>query len=110
MENKGEIILQMTVDLLGPTEPRYQQPGYYRINLALPEYTIWLELTYAMMTSSNGTISALLAFCAGKSPVTGEFHSQRPVARSFDVFFDLHLNKRLGNNREAGDLRRYRAH
>ena len=33
-----------------------------------------------------------------------------PVTRSFDVFFDLCLNKRLRNNREAGDLRRYRAH
>ena len=28
-------------------------------------------------------------------PVTGEFSSQRPVTRSFDVFFDLRLNKRL---------------
>ena len=27
--------------------------------------------------------------------VTGEFPAQRPVARSFDVFFDLRLNKRL---------------
>ena len=25
----------------------------------------------------------------------GEFPTQRPVTRSFDVFFDLHLNKRL---------------
>ena len=33
--------------------------------------------------------------CAGNSPVTGEFPSQRPVTRSFDVFFDLRLNKRL---------------
>ena len=33
------------------------------------------------------TFSALLAICAGKSPVTGEFPAQRPV--SFDVFFDL---------------------
>ena len=41
------------------------------------------------------TISALLALCAGNSPVTGEFPSQRPVTRSFDVFFDLRLNKRL---------------
>ena len=32
---------------------------------------------------------------AGNSPVTGEFSSQRPVTRSFDVFFDLRLNKRL---------------
>ena len=39
--------------------------------------------------------SALLAICAGNSPVTGELPAQRPVTRSFDVFFDLCLNKRL---------------
>ena len=37
----------------------------------------------------------LLAFCAGNSPVTSNFPSQRPVTRSFHVFFDLRLNKRL---------------
>ena len=41
------------------------------------------------------TSSALLALCAGNSPVTGEFPSQRPVAGRFDVFFDLYLNKQL---------------
>ena len=41
------------------------------------------------------TFSFLLALCAGNSPVTGEFPAQRPVMRSFDVFFDRHLNKRL---------------
>ena len=41
------------------------------------------------------TFSALLAICAGNSSVTGEFPTQRPVTRSFDVFFDLRLNKRL---------------
>ena len=41
------------------------------------------------------TFSALLAICAGNSPVTGEFPAQRPATRSFDVFFDLRLNKRL---------------
>ena len=57
------------------------------------------------------TFSALLALCAGNSPVSGEFHAQRPVTRSFDVFFDLRLKKnRWVNNREAGDLRRHRAH
>ena len=45
-------------------------------------------------TSSNGNISALLAVCAGNSPVTGEFPAQRPVTRSFDVFFDQRMNKR----------------
>ena len=54
--------------------------------------------------------SALLAICAGNSPVPGEFPTQRPVTRSFDVFFDLRLNNDWVNNVEAGDLRRYRAH
>ena len=39
--------------------------------------------------------SAILALCAGNSPVTRDFPSQRPVTRSFDAFFDLRLNKRL---------------
>ena len=52
------------------------------------------------------TFSALLVICAGNSLVTGQFPAQRPVTRSFDVFFDLRLN----NNREPGDLRRHRVH
>ena len=49
-------------------------------------------------------------------PLCGEFigdrwiPSQRPVMRSFDVFFDLRLNKRLSKQRDAGDLRRHRTH
>ena len=39
--------------------------------------------------------SALPAICAENSLVPGEFLAQRPVTRSFDVFFDLRLNKRL---------------
>ena len=42
------------------------------------------------------TFSVLLDLCAGNSPVTGEFPTQRPVTQGFDVFFDLRLNKRLG--------------
>ena len=42
------------------------------------------------------TFSTLLALCAGNSPVTGEFPSQRPVTRSFDVFLYFPLNKQLG--------------
>ena len=41
------------------------------------------------------TFSVLLALGEGNSPVTGDFPSQRPVTRSFDVLFDLGLNKRL---------------
>ena len=39
--------------------------------------------------------SALLAICGENSPVTGEFPAQRPVTRSFNIFFDLRQNKRL---------------
>ena len=41
------------------------------------------------------TFSTLLTLCAENSLVTGEFPAQRPVTWSFDVFFDLRLNKRL---------------
>ena len=41
------------------------------------------------------TFSVLLAICAGNSPVSGDFPTQRPVTRSFDVLFDLRPNKRL---------------
>ena len=54
--------------------------------------------------------SVLLALFAGNSPVTGEFPSQRPETRSFDVFFDLHLNKWSVSNRDTGDKRRHRTH
>ena len=58
------------------------------------------------MTSSNGNVfrvtghlcgefTAWLAICAGNSPGAGEFPAQRPMTRSFDVFCDLRLNKRL---------------
>ena len=41
------------------------------------------------------TFSALLAICAGNSPVSGDFLVQRQVTRSFDAFLDLLPNKRL---------------
>ena len=44
------------------------------------------------------TFPALLALCAGNSPVSGEFPAQRPVTRSFDVFFDMRLIKRLSKH------------
>ena len=56
------------------------------------------------------TFSALLAICAGNSPVTGEFPAQRPVTRSFDVFFDLRRNKWLSKLWWIVDLRRHRTH
>ena len=53
------------------------------------EITVYVH----MMTSSDGNIFRVTGpLC---TPVTGEFPSQRPVTRSFDVFFDLRLNKLL---------------
>ena len=63
-----------------------------------------------MMTSSNGNIFRVTGPFCGEFTGPGEFPAQMPVARSFDVFFDLRLNKQLINNREAGDLRRLRGH
>ena len=51
-----------------------------------------------------------LALCAGNSPVTGEFPSKRPVTRIFGVFFICARANIWVNNRNAGDLRRHRAH
>ena len=56
-------------------------------------WPIWRTST--MMTSSNGNIFRITWLCAGKLSVTGEFPAKRPVMRSFDVFFDLRLKKRL---------------
>ena len=64
----------------------------------------WLSLTPGWLVRRRDitwwrhqmeTFSALLALCSGNSPVTGEFLTQRPVTRSFDVFLDQRLNKRL---------------
>ena len=46
-------------------------------------------LCVAMMTSLNGKIFRVTG------PLCGEIPSKRPATRSFDVFFDLHLNKRF---------------
>ena len=58
-----------------------------------------------MITSSTGNIFRVTGPLWGNSPVTGEFPAQRPVTRSFDVFFNLRLHKRWGLW-----LRRHRAH
>ena len=47
------------------------------------------------MTSSNGNIFRVTGPLCGEFTGPGEFPAQRPVMRSFDVFFDLRLNKRL---------------
>ena len=68
----------------------------------------WVKLTGTYHYSALGThvdspcchhdiekVSMLLALCKGNPPVTSGFPSHRPVMQSFDVFFDVHLNKWL---------------
>ena len=80
---------------------------YFSVKIRPRTYSVWCcskrheMLFYIRQADSTWwrhqkeIYSALLAICAGNSPVPGEFQAQRPVTRSFDVFFDLRLNKRL---------------
>ena len=84
------------------TGPSSTQPGVY-LKIAQPAWG-WKQ-NYCLTRSDYEFItwwrhqmeifSALLAICVGNSPVPGEFPAQRPVMQSFDVFFDLRMNKRL---------------
>ena len=56
----------------------------------------WIRYgVYRDVTSSNGNIFRVTGPLCGEPPVTGEFPTQSPVTQSFDVFFDLRLNRRL---------------
>ena len=62
---------------------------------SVDDYIKWIccHILWAWWRHQMETFSALLALCAGNSPVPGEFPAQRPVTGSFHVFFDLSLNK-----------------
>ena len=80
----------------------------------------WLHLTHSNPDNNDAskymrrhqmkTFSALLAICAGNSPVTDEFPAQRPVTRRFDIFFDMCQNKRLSKQRWGWWFETHRAH
>ena len=65
----------------------------YHLNTRL---RVWDSFPKTTMTSSNGNIFRGTGPFCRNSPVTDDFPSQRPVTRSFDVFFDLRPNKRSG--------------
>ena len=79
------------------TKPEHHY-ALYRMNGSSDPFSV--QLTNKCQEKSRWrhqmeTFSVWLAICAGNSPVPGEFPTQRPVTRSFDVFFYLRLNKRL---------------
>ena len=63
-----------------------------------------------MRTSSNGNIFRVTGPLCGEFTGPGEFPTQKPVTRSFDVFFDLRLNKRLSKQPSGWYLSRHRGH
>ena len=65
------------------------------IKLGFKKFMLHLAVSRTWWRHQMETFSALLAICAGNSPVPGEFPTQRPVTRGFDVYFDLRPNKRL---------------
>ena len=54
--------------------------------------------------------SALLALCAGNSPVTGELPSQRPVTRKLMFSLICAWTNVWANNQDTIDLRRHHVH
>ena len=74
---------------------------YQYFHLDLFSY-IWFYHSVMIWCHKMETFSASLAFFAGNLPVTGEFPRQRPVPLSFDVFFDLCLNKQLSKQSGCG--------
>ena len=65
---------------------------------------------HSMMTSPNGPIFRVTGPLCGEFIGPGEFPAQRPVTRSFDVFFDPRMIKLLSEQPWAGDLRRHNGH
>ena len=65
---------------------------------ALPDFRDrqqeFLTMQVNMMTSSNGNFFRVTGPLCGEFTGPGEFHTQRAVTRSLDVFLDLRLNKR----------------
>ena len=53
---------------------------------------VWFPLIH--FTKIDDDVMKWKHFCV-TGPLCGEFPAQRPVTRSFDVLFDLRLNKRL---------------
>ena len=82
---RGHVTSESGVPEVGPSGPSGLM-GYNYCCMSSDEQ--WLSWTVVKgWKSAHGWM--------GNSPVSGEFPAQRPVTRSFDVFFDLRMNERL---------------
>ena len=102
-----------------PDMDKFKMMGFFVVRFVFQEITVWsVTLKYIhwiisvpyrrdytfckhfcrkkyMMTSSNGNIFRVTGHLCGEFTGPGEFSTQRPVTRSFDVYFDLRPNKWL---------------
>ena len=78
-------------------EKRNSSANTLELRLSCTNPSVWPRHKKAQghMTSSNGNIYRVTGHLCGEFIGSGEFPAQRPVTRSFDVFFDLRPNKRL---------------
>ena len=91
--------IQVLLERCGPNDDRYgfiSADKYYKHCMITSWHGNTFYITFCvMMTSANGNIFRVTGHLCEEFTVPGEFPAQRPVTRSFDVFFDLRLNKRL---------------
>ena len=87
MENTWEINLYL----------RLKNGGFHQASVYLIYENTSMITQQTCWSNQMETFSALLPIW--NSPVTGEFPAQRPMAQSSDVFFDLHVDKRLSKQK-----------
>ena len=73
-------------------------------------HTVATPLRCSCWRHETDTFSALLGLCAGNSPVNGEFPSPPLKGQSRGASMFYAWTNGWVNNRDAGDLRRNRAH
>ena len=104
--NKVHICLRCVLDTASPgrfkSTSRWDSPylctGCMYMSMYMSVYMIYVSV-YVCLGVHDDVIKwkhfCVTGHLCRESPVTGEFLAQRPVTRSFDVFFDMHLNKPL---------------
>ena len=70
-------------------------PNFTKFLDCLHTTAVWGYSSFTWWRHQMETFTEFLAIYAGNSPVPGEFPTQRPVKRNFDVYFDLRPNKWL---------------
>ena len=85
----------ITIKICTDMSTFYQSSANLKLALEwMYDISNWFAIDYTWWRHQMETYFALLAICAGNSPVPGDFPAQRPVTRSVYIFFDLRPNTR----------------